>query len=234
MAAHKLTPIKSTFQKIIQAFIGIGILAALLFIPAGRLDWWMAWIMIGTYLTTVYIGVAILQKSDPELVAERQQAKEDVKTWDKVITTLFSLVFIPFILITSGLDQRFGWSASFPVVLQILALFMGLLCFALIFWGMVSNTHFESYVRIQKDRDHKAVTSGPYQYVRHPGYLGMALSALVLPLILGSWWAFIPGGIAAILIVIRTALEDRTLRAELPGYEAYAHQTRYRLLPGIW
>jgi protein-S-isoprenylcysteine O-methyltransferase Ste14 len=234
MGTHHLTPGRNALRKIIQAIIGLGILAALLFIPAGRLDWWMAWIMIGAYMTTVYVGVAFLQKSDPELVAERQQVKEDVKTWDKVITTLFSLVFIPLILITSGLDQRFGWTAPFPLAIQILALLMGMICFALIFWGMAANTHFESYVRIQADREHQTITNGPYQYVRHPGYLGMALSTLVLPLILGSWWALIPGGCATTLIVIRTALEDKTLQAELPGYAEYAQRTRYRLLPGIW
>ena len=190
--------------------------------------------MIGAYMITVYVGVAFIQKSDPELIAERQQVKADVKTWDKVITTLFSLVLIPMILVTSGFDQRMGWSTSFPLILQILALISGMLCFVLIFWGMAANTHFESYVRIQTDRKHQTVTSGPYQYVRHPGYLGMALSALVIPLILGSWWALIPGGLAAILIILRTALEDKTLQAELPGYKEYTQETRYRLIPGIW
>lgn len=221
-------------MRIFQFLIGIGILSALLFLPAGRLDWWMAWVFMGTYILAVYFGVAFLQKSDPELVAERQQVKIDVKTWDKVITSLFSLVFIPLTLVTSGLDQRFGWSTPFPMAIQILGLIVGLLCMMLIFWGMSANTHFESYVRIQEDRDHKPITSGPYRFVRHPGYVGMALSALILPLILGSWWALIPGGIAAILIIIRTALEDRTLQAELPGYKEYAQQTRYRLIPGIW
>ena len=234
MGSHHLTPAKSALRKIFQAIIGIGILAALLFIPAGRLDWWIGWIMIGAYMITVYVGVAFIQKSDPELIAERQQVKADVKTWDKVITTLFSLVLIPMILVTSGFDQRMGWSTSFPLILQILALISGMLCFALIFWGMATNTHFESYVRIQTDRKHQTVTSGPYQYVRHPGYLGMALSALVIPLILGSWWALIPGGLAAILIILRTALEDKILQAELPGYKEYTQETRYRLIPGIW
>ena len=99
---------------------------------------------------------------------------------------------------------------------------------------MASNTHFESYVRIQTDREHKAITAGPYKYVRHPGSLGMALSALILPLILGSWWALISGGIAATLIITRIELEDNALRAELSGNEEYAQQTRYHLLPGIW
>jgi protein-S-isoprenylcysteine O-methyltransferase Ste14 len=225
---------KNALRIIGQTIIGIGIVLTLLFIPAGRLDWWAAWVFIIGYFATVFVGVAFLQRKDPELVKERQQVKENVKTWDKLITSLFSLVFIPLTLITSGLDQRFGWSTHFPVIIQILALIIGLLCFALIFWGMSTNTHFESYVRIQEERNHKPVTSGPYKFVRHPGYLGMAFSALTISLILGSWWGLIPGGIAVTLIVIRTALEDKTLHAELPGYSEYAKQTRYRLLPGIW
>jgi len=234
MSSQDSNPTKNALPLITQIVIGIGIVLALLFIPAGRLDWWAAWAFIGGYFAAVYIGVAFLQRKDPELVRERQQVKKDVKTWDKVITLLFSLVFIPLTLIISGLDQRFEWSGHFPIIFQFLALIIGLLCFALIFWGMSTNTHFESYVRIQKDRNHKPVTSGPYKFVRHPGYLGMVFSALSIPLILGSCWALIPGGIAATLIVIRTALEDKTLQVELPDYAEYAKRTRYRLLPRIW
>jgi protein-S-isoprenylcysteine O-methyltransferase Ste14 len=234
MSSQDSNPIKSALRLITQTVIGIGIVLTLLFIPAGRLDWWAAWAFIGGYFTTVFTGVAFLQRKDPELVRERQQVKENVKTWDRVITLLFSLVFIPLTLITSGLDQRFGWSAPFPLLIQITAFLIGILCFVLIFWGMTTNTHFESYVRIQEEREHKPITSGPYKYVRHPGYVGMALSALMLPLILGSWWALIPGGIAATLIVIRTALEDKTLQSELPSYVEYTKQTRYRLIPRIW
>ena len=124
MCAQKPTSLKSALQKIAQAIIGIGIVSALLFFPAGRLDWWMAWVLIGAYMITVYAGLGFLQKSDPELVEERQQVKEDVKAWDKVIVTLFSLVFIPLTLVTSGLDQRFGWSAPFPFAIQLLGLIL--------------------------------------------------------------------------------------------------------------
>ena len=234
MAAHKLTPTRNILQQIFQFLLGFGILCALLFFPAGRGDWWMAWIFIAAYLIAVYAGVAYLQKTNPELVTERQQVKADVKLWDRIITNLFGMVCIPLALFVSGLDQRFGWATPFPLVLQILALIAGMLGFALVFWGMASNTHFESYVRIQEDRGHQPITSGPYQYIRHPGYLGMILASLSIPLTLGSWWALIPGGIGAALILLRTALEDRTLHAELPGYQEYAQRTRYRLFPGIW
>jgi protein-S-isoprenylcysteine O-methyltransferase Ste14 len=231
--ANKTSP-KDVLKIGLQTILGIGVLMALLFLPAGRLDWWMAWGFIIVYLVTVFVAVAVLQKKDPNLIQERRQTQENVKSWDKVLVTLFSLVFIPFSLITSGLDQRFGWSESFPVILQILAMILGVLGFVLVFWGMAANTYFSSYVRIQDDRGHTTVAAGPYRFVRHPGYLGMIISALAIPLVLGSWWALIPGGIAAGVMVLRTALEDRTLQEELEGYEEFTQKTRYRLIPGIW
>ena len=101
-------------------------------------------------------------------------------------------------------------------------------------WSMAANAFFSMIVSIQKDRGHTVVTDGPYRYVRHPGYAGSILFTIATPLVLGSLWAFIPCGLAAALFVVRTALEDRTLQEELPGYKEYAQQTRYRLLPGIW
>jgi protein-S-isoprenylcysteine O-methyltransferase Ste14 len=234
MFAQKSIPFNSVLHRIFQAILGIGIMCTFLFIPAGTLKWWTAWILIGIYFFAVCVGVPFLQIEDPELVKERHQVKKDVKSWDKIIVTLFSLVFLPLTLITSGLDYRFGWSSYFSVTLQSLALIAGILSFILIFWGISSNTHFESYVRIQDDRDHKTISTGPYQYVRHPGYAGMALSALTIPLTSRSWWALIPGGIATILIGIRTVVEDRTLQAELEESYEYKKQVRYRLIPEIW
>jgi protein-S-isoprenylcysteine O-methyltransferase Ste14 len=101
-------------------------------------------------------------------------------------------------------------------------------------WAMVENEHFEQFVRIQHDRDQRVVTTGPYRFVRHPGYLGAVLGALVTPLLLGSAWTFVPAGLVAALFVVRTGLEDRTLRAGLSGYDEYARQTRFRLVPWIW
>jgi protein-S-isoprenylcysteine O-methyltransferase Ste14 len=207
---------------------------ALLFLPAGRLDWWAAWGFIVVYMLTVFIAVAVLQRKDPDLIKERRQTQENIKGWDKVITTLFGMVLVPLILVVSGLDQRFSWADSFPLILQILATVAGILGFVLVFWGMAANTFFSSYVRIQDERGHTTITAGPYRYVRHPGYLGMIVSALMIPLVLGSWWALIPAGVAAGLMILRTALEDKTLQLELDGYKEFTKRTRYRLIPGIW
>ena len=120
------------------------------------------------------------------------------------------------------------------LTLQIVALVVAVLCYALIVWAMAANAFFSKVVRIQDDRGHTVATGGPYRIVRHPGYVGGILFELATPIMLGSWWALIPGGFTALFFVVRTALEDKTLHEELPGYAEYAQQTRYRLLPGIW
>ena len=114
------------------------------------------------------------------------------------------------------------------------ALAAAALSMALVTWSMASNRFFSSYVRIQKDRGHVVASGGPYRYVRHPGYVGMLGFGLATPLILGSVWALIPAGLTLVVVVVRTALEDRTLQRELEGYQAYAQRVRYRLVPGLW
>jgi protein-S-isoprenylcysteine O-methyltransferase Ste14 len=129
---------------------------------------------------------------------------------------------------------RFGWSGNVPLPVYPTAAFVWVLGFALISWAMASNRFFSTVVRIQQEREHAVVTAGPYQYVRHPGYVGFTVMMLVTPLLLGSWWALIPVACAIVVIIVRTALEDRTLQTELAGYSDYAQRVRYRLLPGVW
>jgi protein-S-isoprenylcysteine O-methyltransferase Ste14 len=114
------------------------------------------------------------------------------------------------------------------------ALLIGILGYALFVWATASNTFFSQIVRIQVERGHTVVTGSPYRTVRHPGYAGAILFELAVPILLASWGALITGGLGAILLILRTALEDRTLQAELAGYMDYARQVRYRLVPGIW
>jgi len=134
----------------------------------------------------------------------------------------------------AGLDVRFGWTTGTSLPLQIACLAIAILAYALGVWATASNAFFSQIFRIQKERGHTVATGGPYRYVRHPGYVGTILSELAVPVMLGSWWALIPGGLSALLIVVRTALEDKALLDELDGYREYAERTRYRLLPGIW
>ncbi len=214
----------------ISSLLGVAFLAVTLFIPAGRLDWAMGWALVGLMLLWV---IATGLVSDPELLAERAERRKGTKTWDMVILGLAGLgaVARP---IVAGLDLRFGWTAHVPLTLQIAALVFAAFGYAFGVWSMATNAFFSKVVRIQSDRGHTVATGGPYQYLRHPGYAGAILFELATPIMLGSWWALIPGGFAALFFVVRTALEDKTLHEELPGYVEYAQQTRYRLLPGVW
>jgi protein-S-isoprenylcysteine O-methyltransferase Ste14 len=225
-------------RRLLQLGIAILIMAAILFLSAGRLDWVMAWAFLGIYTGGIVVNLLVMLAKDPalaaELAAERSEIRTDVKTWDKVLVPPITLLTHVVVLLVAGLNVRFGWPPEVPVALQVVMLVVGTLGYALILWSMLTNTFFSAAVRIQEDRGHAVVTTGPYRLVRHPGYVGLFAFTLAAPVALGSWWAIIPGGLAAILVIVRTALEDRTLQAELAGYKEYAARVRYRLLPGVW
>jgi protein-S-isoprenylcysteine O-methyltransferase Ste14 len=137
-------------------------------------------------------------------------------------------------LILAGLDVRFGWSPEIPLALQVTTLVLAVLGYLVSVWAAASNKFYGRFVRIQKERGHTVVTGGPYQYVRHPGYAGLIIFYFAAALALGSLWTLMLNGLASLLLVVRTALEDKTLLKELDGYREYAGRVRYRLLPGIW
>ena len=159
---------------------------------------------------------------------------EDTKPWDKALLSLFGLAYL-FVPITGALDAgRYGWS-SMPQALWVLGLVLYAVFTFFTTWAMAVNTHFEKTVRIQTDREHRVIDTGPYRIVRHPGYAGTILGFLLSPpFLLLSWWALVPAGAAALVLVVRTALEDRFLRRELEGYAEYAKRVRYRLVPFLW
>jgi len=144
----------------------------------------------------------------------------------------FSLMFPP--VIVAGLDHRYGWSPAFPLWLIVLGFILISLGYAFAAWALAENRYFSGVVRIQTDRGHVVCDSGPYRIVRHPGYAGNILPLLGIVLALSSVWTLIPAAVALIIAMIRTALEDRTLQEELPGYRNYAQRVRYRLIPGIY
>jgi protein-S-isoprenylcysteine O-methyltransferase Ste14 len=158
---------------------------------------------------------------------------ENVKPWDNIIMAIYTLLLIVMIVV-AGLDSgRFNWSPT-PLTAKLIGT-TGLLFAMFVIWRvMAANTYLSERVRIQEERGHKVITSGPYRYVRHPMYVGIIIAALSTPLVLDSWLALFPGGLIAILFVIRTFLEDRTLHEELAGYKDYSVKVRYRLLPGVW
>jgi protein-S-isoprenylcysteine O-methyltransferase Ste14 len=207
--------------------------AAILFLAAGRLDWMWAWVYLGICLLTVAINGAIVLRTSPETVAERGRPQA-TQGWDKAIGGLWALVLYLVLPLVAGLDERFGWTEGLAVAWNLAGAVLLVAGLGLACWAMVANAYFSTAVRIQDDRAQTVCSSGPYRFVRHPGYVGFTLQSLGTPLLLGSLWALVPGLIAAILMAIRTAFEDRFLQAELPGYREYARQVRYRLVPGVW
>lgn len=169
-------------------------------------------------------------------MAERQNTDniQSAKAWDKVLAPLMALSVGHILVIVAGLDHRYGWSPEFPLWLIVLGLILISLGYAFATWALAENRFFSSMVRIQTDRGHVVCDSGPYRLVRHPGYAGNIPPLLGIVLALGSVWALIPAVVALSITVVRTALEDRTLQEELPGYRDYAQRVRYRLIPGVY
>jgi protein-S-isoprenylcysteine O-methyltransferase Ste14 len=234
MANEKLT--KSGIKVLIGTFLGPFIQGTLIFVSAGRIDIFRVWCYLVVSCIGMFGGIALVARADPELVNQRGIWKKTkgTKLWDKFLLSAYGLIGFYVLPVIAGLDVgRFRWSSlSWAFLAPAGALF--LIASILIHWAMIVNTHFETTIRIQTDRNHQVITKGPYRFIRHPGYLGAILWALLTPLIIGSAYALIPAAIAALLLIIRTLLEDKTLRNELTGYSDYANTVKYRLLPGLW
>ena len=231
---HKQGVERAIMKRAVQVATLVIFQMAILFLASGHLDWVMAWVYIGIYLVGVAINAPIMLRHSPETIAERAEVGENWKDWDKIIGGLFALSYFVLVLLIAGLDVRFTWTGDIALAIQIVGAVIFTLGYALFSWAMISNAFFSSVVRIQDDRGQTVCTTGPYQFVRHPSYLGAIFQSIAVPLMLGSFWGLIPGGVGAILLVLRTMLEDRTLLEELDGYEEYALRIRFRLLPGLW
>ncbi len=220
-------------KRIVQVVGSALVIGVLLFAAAGTLNWPGAWVYLAVNAAVLGINAIFLFRKNPELINERGKRQENTKPWDRTIVMLFIPAYFG-LPILAGLDVRFGWSAQ-PAALLILAgAALVLLGNMVALVAMLANPFFETSVRIQEDRNQQVISSGPYHLVRHPGYVGFAIFFFGAPLALGTWVAAIPALALVVLMVIRTALEDRTLQAELPGYAEYAQRVPYRLLPGIW
>lgn len=212
------------------------LLPMVLFIAAGRLNWVWAWVYISVTLLCTLISRMIVIRTNPDLLAERAQFldQENVKRWDRLILFFLILVGPLAWMIVAGLDERFGWSPQIPLTPRLVALAIMVSGYMVGTWAMAVNRYYSAVVRIQKDRGQTVVTDGPYRFIRHPSYATGIAACLMAPILLGSLWALIPCGLVALVTIIRTALEDKTLLEELDGYREYAARVRYRLLPGIW
>ncbi|MCB9423242.1 MAG: isoprenylcysteine carboxylmethyltransferase family protein [Ardenticatenaceae bacterium] len=220
---------------VFQAALGVIGYGTIIFLAAGTTRWVWGWMLLIVVTAVMAAHPLLLIPINPELLAEREKGvlDEGVKRWDKWINmgagTMMMVTWV-----VAGLDVRLGWTANWPLAAHLAGLLFNILGYALFMWSMTANAFFAEGVRIQTERGHTVATDGPYRFVRHPGYVGAITANLATPVLLGSWWAFLPAVVLAVLYILRTALEDRTLQAELPGYVEFTRQTRFRLLPGVW
>jgi protein-S-isoprenylcysteine O-methyltransferase Ste14 len=206
------------------------VMAVILFVAAGRLDWTWAWVYLGINLTNVLIVSPITIRTNPVTVAEHDELKKTEK-WD-VGSVFYLLAMYIALPLVAGLDVRFGWARDLSIAWRVAGASVLAVGLGLASWVMITNPYIWSEVPIQ--RGQTVCSTGPYRFVRHPAYAGLILQALGVPILLGSLWALVPGITAAVCIIVATSSEDRILQAELPGYQDYAQKARFRLIPGIW
>jgi len=226
-------PRRLVVAHLLQTIVMFLVIGGVLFVSAGRLDWGEAWAFLLVYFVVALVTAIWMLRANPELAQERDRTGRNVKSWDNLLVGLNLLLTLALFAII-GLDAgRLGWS-EVPLGVRAVGLLGFIPAFGLPLWASKVNAYLSSRVRIQQDRGHEVVAVGPYRYVRHPMYVGMILYDVSLPLLLGSWWALVVGAAMIGVVIVRTALEDRTLQRELPGYEVYSQQVRYRLFPGVW
>jgi len=210
------------------------LVALILFGISRDLSWTQAWLFTVLVFVAGVGGRALAERKHPGLMDERLHVDEGVKDWDKVLGPLMGFgILFPHVIV-AGFDHYYGWTTPFPFWVHTLAFVFIMLGYALGVWAIIENRYFSALVRIQTERGHEVCDTGPYRYIRHPGYAGNVLSSFLIAFLLDSWWVMIPAGIALIISVTRTALEDRDLIKELPGYQEYASRVRYKFIPGIW
>ena len=221
------------WTRVVVAYL---LIPLILLICGGDLGWWQAWLYSLLIFAAGIGGRMWAEQRHPGLLAERQNIEniQNAKAWDKVLAPLMAVSVGYPMVIVAGLDHRYHWSFEFPLWISVIGFILIAFGYAFAAWAVVENRFFSSVVRIQTERGHMVCDTGPYRFVRHPGYAGNILPLLGIVLAFGSVWTLIPAAVALIIAVIRTELEDQTLQEELPGYREYARRVRYRLIPGIY
>lgn len=223
------------FRIILQVVIFILFIPMLPVIISGAWNWWQGWLYAFVYILGFGISRWLAHRHSPDILAERAKlaTQKDAKPWDKILAPLVGIGggLIP---ISAGVEKRLGEAVNFQLPVEMIGLLLLILGFILGSYALIENKFFSGVVRIQNDRGHYVIDSGPYRWIRHPGYAGALLSYIGIPLLLDSIWTYIPVAFMAIILIIRTSLEDLTLQKELPGYAEYTTRTRYRLFPGVW
>jgi protein-S-isoprenylcysteine O-methyltransferase Ste14 len=221
---------RSTIGRVAVTLI---ILAVLLFVPAGRITWTRGWLFLLVFTLLMFGAIVYFRRVNPQMFAIRSRVHPETKRWDKVVIGLLFLAMFAIPLVAGLDDGRFHWSSMSRLLMGLgyLLLITGWIGVA---WAETVNPFFEPGVRIQTERGHHVIDTGPYAIVRHPGYVAASVMFAGFAISLGSWWALIPAGVGSLVLVLRTVWEDRTLHVELPGYATYATRVRFRLIPGIW
>jgi protein-S-isoprenylcysteine O-methyltransferase Ste14 len=209
------------------------ILVLFLFVPAGSISWARGWLFLLVVVILLGAAALYLWRINPEIFAARSRIHPGTKRWDRILLGFLFPAMIAIVPVGALDDARFHWSRVSWWFVG-LGYFLLTIALAITTWAQAVNRFFEPGVRIQTERGHHVVDTGPYAIIRHPGYLAACLLFAGIALALGSWWALIPAAFAALLIIMRTKWEDRMLHAELDGYAAYAKRVRFRLVPGVW
>ncbi len=228
-------PKSITPRIVVQVLFFVVVLPFLPLLISRQWGWWEAWLYAIISILGFAISRILAARRHPDLIAERARMMqhEDAEAWDRRLAPLLGLggILIP---LAAGLEARMVWSQDFNTTLKIIALFLILAGYILGSYALMENRFFSGVVRLQTERGQHVVSSGPYGWVRHPGYAGALLAYWGTPIFLDSVWAFLPVLFTTIVLVVRTSLEDRTLQEKLDGYREYAARVRYRLVPRVW
>jgi len=223
----------SRLKAILASYVGVLLYASFIFLGAWKLVYWQALLYVVIALIGATLSNALVPRGS-DLTVERASTAAAGQRWDKHILAVYFLLSVVTFMI-GGLDSgRFGWSGPVPLGVTIAGIVLMLLGQIIFAAAKRQNAFFSSTVRIQSERGHRVCESGLYHYVRHPGYLGMLIALLAFPLLINSYWAFVPAVFGAVLLLIRTVIEDRVLTEELPGYRDYVARTRWHLIPGVF
>lgn len=222
--------VPGTARKVfVRVALILPVLMAILFIPAGTLAYWEAWVYLAVLLIPFFFVLGYFLKINPEFLERRMQMRERESAQRRIIN--LSLLWFILAFILPGLDERFGWS-DVPVPVVILADLLVLLGYGLVVLVFRENQYASRTVQVEQGQ--QVISTGPYALVRHPMYLGAIVMYLASPVALGSYWALLPALAIVPILVARIVNEEQVLARELSGYVEYRQVTRYRLIPGIW
>ena len=221
-------------KALVWTVVSFLIIALALFLPAATLLWPAGWVFLILLLGFTLVNIGLLFTSSPGLLEERLSLSQpNQKTWDKVLMPLYYLLCLSWAILMPLDAVRFHWS-HMPLLLQIVGAIALVGSFPLMILTFRENAFLSPTVRIQEERGQTVISTGPYHYVRHPLYASAILFFLGTPLLLGSWYGLLFALVLIAGMAVRAVLEERVLREELPGYDAYMAQVKYRFIPYLW